>query len=187
VTKIRPINIRWRYASNGISEDLITSEWAKLSLLEPEPRISYGPPGIQVLAPETMPVAGIFEVSGRQKNGNLPVFVRTFFKERRQIRQVTTGDAGSPSFLSKWPIVAVNFLVVDGERSYEQGLDFTVDKLGRLLPRGRRSPTSRSACSSPSCIRRTSARRIRTTGINPKAVGICGDSRQICYANCYTY
>lgn len=54
LNKIRPINMRWAYATNGVAEDLVTSEWAKLSLLEPEPRIQVGLPAVTVLAPERL-------------------------------------------------------------------------------------------------------------------------------------
>lgn len=125
--------MRWHYHSDGTPEDLITSDWAKLTLLEPSPRISIGPANITVLAPEGKSVYGLFEITGRQADGNLPVFIRTHATERRASRSIKTGSAGTASPITNWSILASDFIVVDEERSYEQGLDFTVDSASRFI------------------------------------------------------
>ena len=134
VNRIRPINMRWHFESAGDSEDLIGPDWGKLSILEPSPRLTYGDPTVTVLVPQDKTIYGVFEISGREEEGNLPVFVRTLTQPRRLSVAVTLPAAGGALTLSTNRVQLDDVLVLDDARSYDQGIDYQVTDLGQVVP-----------------------------------------------------
>lgn len=136
VKRLAPVGLRWNhgYAAPAV-EDLTGDEWAKLSVLESQPLVFFGGPVATVLNPAGSSIADLFDISGQDVAGNLPVFVRTFFTPRRLSQQIESGPAGEAVMFSGHQVVGDNFLVLDDARSYDNGIDFVVDEYGRFVPR----------------------------------------------------
>jgi hypothetical protein len=135
VRHVPAIRLSWSYPEGSVeSEELSGADWSKLSLLESRPVLRYGAPSVSVLIPEGTSAAETFEITGSEEAGNVPVFVRTSFRPRQSKVQIQTAAAGEGIPVTNYKLLGDDFQVVDSERSYERGIDYTVDAIGRLVP-----------------------------------------------------
>lgn len=128
--------LSWTYtaADSTESQELTSSDWAKLSLLEAQPRVQFGAPTLQVLSPPGGSVRDTIRVWGQNLSGNLPVWVRLFLTPRRVVQTVETGAAGDEVAISAYRLSGDDVIVLDGTRSYDQGIDYAISTSGRLTP-----------------------------------------------------
>lgn len=136
VRRLAPVGMRWSYQFDSTEvEDLTGADWAKLSVLEAGPKLHYGGPSVSVLLPSGGSIQGDFAVGGKGIAGNLPVFVKTVFEPRRLSATLQTGAAGEAMAFTPYRLSGDDFLVIDGERSYDRGVDYVVDQYGRFVPK----------------------------------------------------
>jgi hypothetical protein len=128
IIDIQPINFTWTYAKKGESEELFGEDWAKLSLLENAPRISYGQPRITQVLPTSGSWRDSLAVSGQSNAGNLPVFVKIVFLPRRSTRTLEFTDTETPASLaSRGRLIIDDLIVYDEEKAYEPSIDYIVN------------------------------------------------------------
>jgi hypothetical protein len=117
--RFMPSGYTWNYQASGEQEELYGPDWAKLSLLEPKPRITFG----DCVTTEVLPVSGgkeyqnYFRITGTGNSTNLPIYVKIVFLPRRRHIQVVA-DVDVPTPLGR-KVSTDDLLVYDDTRSYD--------------------------------------------------------------------
>ena len=130
-----PISLSWQYPSGSLQEDNETGpDWGLLSLLETKPLLTYGPPALTPITYGPTGVNAYPLISGTSLAGNVPVYVQIVKVERLLKATVRTSGAGVAVTFSQYPITGNQFTVLDTARSYDQGIDYTVNPAGQFVP-----------------------------------------------------
>lgn len=120
--RFTPSGLTWTYTTAGEHEDLYGEDWAKLSLLESRPRITFGDCVVTQILPENVPHeqswGNFFNITGSGGSSNLPVYIKIIFLPRRKQIVVDAADVNSPTLLG--PKVSTDDVIVhDGTRAYD--------------------------------------------------------------------
>lgn len=93
VRKVPVKSLIWTYTANGQEEALYGDDWARLSLLEPRPRINFTVnPRVDIILPRNTAQTP-FEITGVPASGSLPVYVRVTLYPRRNSTTLTPANA----------------------------------------------------------------------------------------------
>ena len=128
-------SLQWIYQSAGQIEELYGNDWAELTLLEDNPKLAFAN------QPQISPanVASLVEVTGSVVGGSVPIFVNIHFVARRRMVDLVVSQ-GQSVRLTQCTVQPDEVDVVQGGKTYEIGVDFTVTPDGTLksinLPTG---------------------------------------------------
>jgi len=130
-----PVTLTWQFPDGAQELDNETgTDYAQLSMLYGSPLLTYESPVVTLLqAPANASFNEVMTVSGQNAAGNVPIYVRILKVEQLIQASINTLDAGVPIAFSNYPVTGDQFTVLDNAQSYDVGIDYTVDSLGRFV------------------------------------------------------
>lgn len=105
---VESVNLNWTYDSDGVVQTIDGTNSAQLSILEPEPLVTYTPnPSIGVILPTGGSVSGVFSISGDTSLGPVGTYIKTGFNPRQNNDIVTPFNSlPNAEFTTGWTLGA---------------------------------------------------------------------------------
>lgn len=139
-TEIPVSSMQWKYETTGKNEELYGPDWARLAVLEPTARESYGAPEVGIILPKDGVTAAewqqFFTVTGKNGESNVPVYIRNFFLPRRAHKVIQFGKSADqdPVTLSPYRVSPDDVLVYRGDTAFFKSYDFEITSGLQIKP-----------------------------------------------------
>lgn len=122
-SRFAPTGLTWFCDTTGEKEELYGDDWAKVSLLEPRPLVTFGSCVVNRILPDRVTDKqewnNYFNITGTGSMSNMPVYVRVVFLPRRRHITVDSADTANPVLLGQ-KVATEDIIVYDDQRGYDE-------------------------------------------------------------------